>query len=199
MKFLARENETGHIGSFETILFLPPRQAGRLSLSSVLLSNELVPAAKSSEVQTKGQGRQARIETSPLEMAGEKIIPSVTRLFTQQQTLYVFFQAYYPDGVDPKALRAGLIFFRSGAQIKATPLLMPTGVDPNTRTASYRISLPLSKLPMGRYSVQVVVVGPGTQHSAFGRAYLALRQPEAAAPSPASVAPVPTPETPKTP
>ncbi len=180
LKFLARENEMGHIGSFETDLVLPPRPAGRLSLSSVLLSNELVPAVKTSEVQTKGQGRSARIEDSPLEMSGEKIIPSVTRLFTQQQTLYVFFQAYYPDGVDPRALRAGLIFFRDGAEIKATPLLTSAGVNQDTRTASFRISLPLAKLPTGRYSVQAVVVGAGTQHSAFGRAYLALLQPVAA-------------------
>jgi VWFA-related protein len=179
LKFLARENEMGHIGSFETDLVLPPRPAGRLSLSSVLLSNELVPAVKTSEVQTKGQGRTARIENSPLEMAGEKIIPSVTRLFTQQQTLYVFFQAYYPDGVDPRALRAGLIFFRDGGEIKATPLLTAAGVNQDTRTASFRISLPLAKLPTGRYSVQAVVVGAGTQHSAFGRAYLALLQPVA--------------------
>ena len=184
LKFLARENEMGHIGSFETDLVLPPRPAGRLSLSSVLLSNELVPAVKTSEVQTKGQGRSARIEDSPLEMSGEKIIPSVTRLFTQQQTLYVFFQAYYPDGVDPRALRAGLIFFRDGAEIKATPLLTSAGVNQDTRTASFRISLPLAKLPTGRYSVQAVVVGAGTQHSAFGRAYLALLQPVAAAGAP---------------
>ncbi len=179
LKFLARENEMGHIGSFETDLILPPRPAARLSMSSVLLSNELVPIAKSSEVQTKEQGRVARISSTPLEMNGEKIIPSVTRLFTQQQTLYVFFQAYYPDGVETRQLRGGLIFFRNGEEIKATPLLMPTGVDSETRTASFRISLPLSKLPLGRYSVQAVVVGAGTQHAAFGRAYLALLQPVA--------------------
>lgn len=183
LKFLARENEMGHIGSFETDLVLPPRPANRLSLSSVLLSNELVPEAKTGEVQTKEQGRVARIGTSPLELAGEKIIPSVTRLFTQQQTLYVFFQAYYPEGVDPTVLRAGLIFFRNGAETKTTPLLMSTGVDSSSRTASFRISLPLSKLPMGRYSVQAVVVGAGTQQAAFGRAYLALLQP---VPSPAT-------------
>lgn len=177
LKFLARENEMGHIGSFETDLVLPARPANRLSLSSVLLSNELVAVAKTGEVQTKEQGRVARIGSSPLEMAGQKIIPSVTRLFTQQQTLYVFFQAYYPEGVDPNALRAGLIFFRSGAETKTTPLLMPTGVDSSTRTASFRISLPLSKLPTGRYSVQAVVIGAGTQQAAFGRAYLALLQP----------------------
>lgn len=179
LKFLARENEMGHIGSFETDLILPPRPAARLSMSSVLLSNELVPIAKSSEVQTKEQGRVARIRSTPLEMNGEKIIPSVTRLFTQQQTLYVFFQAYYPDGVETRQLRGGLIFFRDGEEIKATPLLMPTSVDSETRTASFRISLPLSKLPLGRYSVQAVVVGAGTQHAAFGRAYLALLQPVA--------------------
>lgn len=177
LKFLARENEMGHIGSFETDLILPPRSANRLSLSSVLLSNELVTEAKTAEVQTKAQGPVARVGNSPLEITGEKIIPSVTRLFTQQQTLYVFFQAYYPDTLNPSVLRAGLIFFRSGAEIKATPLLSPTGEDPNTRTASFRISLPLSKLPMGRYTVQAVVVGAGTQQSTFGRAYLALLQP----------------------
>ncbi len=180
LKFLARENEMGHIGSFETDLILPPRPVARLSMSSVLLSNELVPIAKSSEVQTKEQGRVARISSTPLEMNGERIIPSVTRLFTQQQTLYIFFQAYYPDGVEARQLRGGLIFFRDGEQIKATPLLMPTGVDSETRTASFRISLPLSQLPLGRYSVQAVVVGAGTQHAAFGRAYLALLQPVAA-------------------
>jgi VWFA-related protein len=179
LKFLARENEMGHIGSFETDLILPPRPAARLSMSSVLLSNELVPIAKSSEVQTKEQGRVARISSTPLEMNGEKIIPSVTRLFTQQQTLYVFFQAYYPDGVETRQLRGGLIFFRNGEEIEATPLLIPASVDSETRTASFRISLPLSKLPLGRYSVQAVVVGAGTQQAAFGRAYLALLQPVA--------------------
>lgn len=177
LKFLARENEMGHIGSFETDLVLPPRPAARVSLSSVLLSNELVPVEKTSEVQLKEQGRAAKIGNSPLEMAGEKIIPSVTHLFTQQQTLYVFFQAYYLEGADPGALRGGLIFFRDGAEIQATPLLAPAGVDRDTRTASFRISLPLSKLPTGRYSVQAVVVGAGTQHAAFGRAYLALLKP----------------------
>jgi len=46
--------------------------------------------------------------------------------------------------------------------------------------------LPLQKLPTGRYTVQVIAVAPGTQHSAFGRAYLALQQTPAAttAPSP---------------
>jgi hypothetical protein len=125
---------------------------------------------------------RARIASSPLEMAGEKIVPSVTRFFNQQQTLYVFFQAYYPEkadkseALDTSTLRGGLIFFRSGVQVNATPLLAPAAVDPKSRTASFRISLPLAKLPAGRYTVQAVVIAAGTQQSAFGRAYLALEQ-----------------------
>ena len=192
LKFLARENESGRIGTFEQALVVPQRPAARMSLSSVMLSSQIVPVEKSSEVQTKALGSRAQMAQSPLEVEGQKIVPSVTRFFTQQQTLYVFFQAYYPEKTDksepfdPSTLRAGLVFFRGGVQLNATPLLAPTAVDPKTRTASYRISLPLAKLPSGHYTVQAVAIAAGTQQSAFGRAYLALEQ---APPAPDANAP----------
>jgi VWFA-related protein len=189
LKFLARENESGKIGTFESNIVVPQRQPSRMSLSSVLLSSQLVPVEKSSEVETKGQGPRAKIASSPLEMARERIVPSVTRFFTQQQTLYVFFQAYYPEksqDFDPGALRAGLIFFRNGVEVDSTPLLPASEVNASTHTASFRISLPLSKLPLGRYTVQSVVIAAGTQQSAFGRAYLALEKPPAVNPGDAS-------------
>jgi VWFA-related protein len=183
LKFLARENESGKIGTFEQRIVVPARSSDRMTLSSVLLSSQLVPVEKSSEVQAKSQGLRAKITTSPLEIQGEKIVPSVTRFFNPQQTLYVFFQAYYPektqrsDAFDASALRAGLVFFRSGVQVNATPLLAPAQVDAQSRTASFRISLPLAKLPAGRYTVQAVAIEAGTQQSAFGRAYMAVEQP----------------------
>jgi VWFA-related protein len=194
LKFIARENESGKIGTFEQALTVPVRSAARMTLSSVLLSSQLVPVEKSTEVQIHAQGTRAQITGSPLEVEGQKIVPSVTRFFTQQQTLYVFFQAYYPEKTDkaetfdPATLRAGLVFFRGGVQVNATPLLPPTALDPKTRTASYRISLPLAKLPSGHYTVQAVAIAAGTQQSAFGRAYLALEQ-APAAPNPAAAPP----------
>ena len=192
LKFVTRENESGKIGTFEQNLVVPAAQPEKVTLSSVLLSSQLVPIEKSSEVATKGQGVRAKITSSPLDMEGQKIIPSVTNYFTQGQTLYVFLQAYYPEKADknepfdPNSLRAGLVFLRNGIQMNATPLIAPAQVDPKTHTVSFRISLPLQKLPTGRYTVQVIAVAPGTQHSAFGRAYLALQQNPAttAAPSP---------------
>ena len=100
LKFVARENESGKIGTFEQEFLVPQRPPQRMTLSSVLLSSQLVPVEKSSDVQTKAQGLRAKLADSPLEMEGEKIVPSVTRFFTQQQTLYVFFQAYYPEKAD---------------------------------------------------------------------------------------------------
>lgn len=195
LKFVARENESGKIGTFEQDLSVPAAQPGKMALSSVVLSSQLVPVQKSSEVQTKTEGLRTKLASSPLEINGETIIPSVTRLFAQDQTLYVFFQAYYPEKnenkepIDGNTLRAGLIFFRNGLQVNATPMLAPSDVEPKKYVASFRISLPLAKLQGGRYSVQAVAIAPGTQHSAFSRTYLALQYPPPApnpSPAPAS-------------
>ena len=194
LKFVARENESGKIGTFEENLSVPAADPAKMALSSIVLSSQLVPAQKSSEVQTKGQGLTAKLVNSPLEMNGETIIPSVTRLFAQDQTLYVFFQAYYPEKaerkepIDGNSLRAGLIFFRNGLQINATPLVAPVEFDSKKHVASFRISLPLTKLQGGRYTVQAIVTAPGTQQSAFARTYLAVLYPlQPAATNPADL------------
>jgi len=177
LKFLARENGSGRIGTFEEDLKIPPPAAGgRMELSSVVLSSQLVEAAKNSGVQTEGFAADAKPKESPLDVAGQHIIPSVTRVFTSQQMLFVFFQAYLPEKADPQQLRAGLAFFRNGARVSQTPMVEPAQVDEKTRTASFRISLPLSSITAGRYTVQAVVVEAGGAQAAFGRSYFALRQ-----------------------
>src|SRR5207302_11494502 len=101
--------------------------------------------------------------------------PSVTRVFTNQQMLFVFFQAYVPEKIDASNLRAGLAFFRAGARISQTQMVAPAQVDEKTRTASFRISLPLSGIAAGGYTVQSVVVEAGGAQAAFGRTYFAVR------------------------
>jgi VWFA-related protein len=182
LKFLARENESGRIGTFEDDLKLPALQPDRMQLSSVVLSSQVIEVQKTSEVQTKAFARDAKLKDLPLDVAGERIVPSVTRVFTSQQMLYIFFQAYVPEKADLSQLRAGLEFFRNGARISQTPVVAPSQVDDKTRTASFRISLPLSSIGFGRYTVQAVVVEPGGTQAAFGRNYFALRA-SAAAPN----------------
>jgi VWFA-related protein len=179
LKFVARENETGRIGSFEEPLEIPAASTGRLGLSSVMLSSQLVPVEKTSEVKTQGLGG-ARLAESPLDVSGQRIVPSVTNVFTNEQTLYVFFQAYLPPKTDPSALRAGLLFFRNGELASRSPLVGAGAYDPKTRTASFRIQLPLDRLPQGGYMLEAVTVVAGTPYAAFGRAFLALVPPATA-------------------
>ena len=110
----------------------------------------------------------------------------MTRVFTSQQTLYILFQAYAPEKTDLGRLRAGLAFFRNGRHINQTPMIAPAQVNEGNRTASFRISLPLSEIAAGRYTVQAVVVEAGGTHAAFGRGYFALRSAPAPAPLPAA-------------
>lgn len=195
LKFVARENESGKIGTFEESLSVPAAQPAKMTLSSVILSSQLVAARKTAEVQTKSEGLRNKTATSPLEINGETIVPSVTRVFTQNQTLYVFFQVYFPEKAENKerydgnSLKAGLVFFRNGLQVNATPLVSPAEVDAKRSVASFRISLPLAKLPGGRYSLQTIAVAPGTQHSVFSRTYLALLTPPPAPNLPGSASP----------
>jgi VWFA-related protein len=187
LKFLARENESGRIGTFEQNLTLPAPQADRLQVSSLLLSSQVQALQNTAQIKTQAIGADAKLKTSPLDVGGERIIPSVTRVFNGEQTLYVFFQAYAPQKADANSLRAGLVFFRNGQRLSDTPMVAPTEYDAASRTASFRLSLPLSALSAGRYTVQAIVVDAGTSYAAFTRNYFALRaalKPAAAVPSP---------------
>jgi hypothetical protein len=72
-------------------------------------------------------------------------------------------------------MRAGLVFFRDGQRWDETPLVEPAAADRVTRTVSFRINLPLSKLAPGGYTVQDVVVEDGGDLVAFGRNNFELR------------------------
>jgi VWFA-related protein len=185
LKFLARDNESGRMGTVVQDLILYPAQANRLQLSSVLLSSQIANIPKKTDVKKQSFGDAAKEKDSPLDLNGQRIVPSVTRVFTSDQMLYVFFQAYAPSKTDVNALRAGLVFFRNGQHYDDTPVVEASEVDAKTHTASFRIALPLTKLPAGRYTVQTVVVEAGGSLSAFGRNYFALR-PKTATSAPAA-------------
>jgi VWFA-related protein len=180
LKVLARENESGKIGTFEQKLIIPPMLPNKMRLSSVVLSSQIVALQKTNEVDRKAIGSDARMKTSPLDVNGERIIPSVTRVFTDQSTIYVFFQAYLPQKEDATNLRAGLIFFRNGKRLSDSPMFAAADFDEKTHTASFRISLPVDKFSNGGYTVEAEVVQADGSHVAFAKNYFAVRRPAAA-------------------
>jgi len=177
LKFLARENESGRIGSFEEDLNLPKPQPSALELSPMLLSGQLQAIQSTNEVMKKTLGQEAILKSTPLEFSGQRIVPSVTHVFNTQQELYVFFQAYVPENTDGAKMRAGLVFLRDGQKVSETPLVAPADIDAKNRTVSFRIDLPFDKFVPGGYTVQAVVVEDGGDLAAFARNNFALLPP----------------------
>jgi len=99
LHFLARENLTGKMGTFETKFTIPDLSAAKsLRVSSVVLSNQ--KEAVSSAVGS-ADGNKKLLAAHPLVENGQKTVPSITRVFRGDQTLYVYGEVYDP-ALDPE-------------------------------------------------------------------------------------------------
>jgi len=168
LKMLARDNETWHIGTYQRAFVIPnlDREAKRLPTSSVVLSSQRVlPGDALFSIQNK-----AAEAVDPLVFDGQKLIPSVTRVFNNARTLYFYLQAYEP-GVPAMEPLAGFVSFYQGAsKVFETPILAVTsGLDPKSKAVPIWFSVPLKSLAPGKYDVQVTVAKPGSDKAAFWR------------------------------
>jgi len=172
VKFLARENATGKMGTFETKLTIPDLAAEKawLPISSVVLSNQV--EAQSAAVATGEQNKKA-LADHPLIQNGQKIVPSVTRAFRRDQTLYVYLEAFEPDTVQP--LQATVAFYRGKTKVFETPAQsVQDGFKQPAKVLPVKISVPLASLEPGRYTCQVSVLDVPAQKVAFWRAPVAV-------------------------
>src|SRR5580704_5244254 len=169
-KFLARENETGKMGTYETKFVVPDLTSEQkyLPISSVVLSNQrekLEAAVATAEKDKK------ILAAHPLIQDGVKLIPSVTRVFRKDQNLYVYLEAYEPAADATEPLMANVSFYRGKVKAFETdPLRVSDGLNPKTKAVPLRFSMPLAKLQPGKYTCQVSVFNPGAQKFAFWRA-----------------------------
>ena len=186
LKVLVRENQSGKMGTFEQPLELPPVQASGLTLSSVVLSNEM----KASE-RGEGRSKKSRSENdNPLSVEGKSVLPSVTRVFRTNQDLFVTLESYAGQaapkgGPTPGTTNAAnnssappsvaLTFFRGGAKVAdAGPF---PGKETKSGKASYFMQIPLAKFRPGRYTLQVNVLDPAHDLVAFARVPMAVVRP----------------------
>jgi VWFA-related protein len=173
-KFLTRENETGKMGTFQTKFVVPDLTAEQkyLPISSVVLSNQrekLDAAVASAEKDKK------ILAEHPLIQDGQKLIPSVTRVFRKDQNLYVYLEAYQPLAETTQPVMARVSFYRGKMKAFETdPLEVSEGLNPKTKAVPMKFSVPLAKLQPGRYTCQVSVMDPAAQKFAFWRATMVL-------------------------
>jgi VWFA-related protein len=170
IKLLARDAETGRIGTYQTSFTVPNlnREDARVPISSVVLASQRVPLGESL---FSVQQRVAADASNPLVSGGQKLIPSVTRVFSRSRDLYVFAQAYQRAATTTQPMVAFVSFFRDGVKVSETRALAVTdGLDPRSKAVPLRFSVPLASVSPGAYECQLTVLDPTGQKAAFWRA-----------------------------
>jgi VWFA-related protein len=168
IKVLARDAETGRIGTYQAAFTIPNlnRETARVPISSVVLASQRV--ALGGELYSV---KKTAENVNPLVFDGQKLLPSVTRVFSRGRDLFVFLQAYERTEPAPIPVVAFVTFYRGGAKaLETAPLSVAGDVDPRTKALGLRFSVPLGALAPGRYDCQVTVLQPGGGKATFWRA-----------------------------
>jgi hypothetical protein len=148
------------------------KEQQRIPISSVVLSGQRVDL-KDALYTAKDKDKSGA--TNPLIQGGQKLIPSVNRVFSKSRELFVYLQAYQSGATPEKPLIAFVTFYRGQTKAFETPPLAVTAaMDNKLKTAPLGFSLSLSKLQPGKYNCQVTVLDPAGQKAAFWQAPVLL-------------------------
>ena len=176
IKFLARDSETGRIGTFQAAFVIPNlnREEKRIPISTVVLSSQRQPVSDAIySVQRTVSDKN--VTADPLVYDGQRLIPSVTRVFSKQRDMFVFLQAYERGATATEPLVAFVTFYKGDAKaLETAPLPVVDGLDARSKAVPLRISVPLEGLEAGRYDCQVTVLDPASQKAAFWQAPVML-------------------------
>jgi hypothetical protein len=173
IKILARDSTTGRIGTYQASFTVPNLQKEdvRLPISSVVLSSQRVPMKDALHTVQNGAAQF----THPLVFGGEKLFPSVTRVFSRSREMYVYLQAYQRGAQTTQPLVAFVTFFRGSDKVLETqPLAVTEGLDVRSKAVPVRLSIPMEGLSPGRYDCQVTVLEPNGRKVAFWQAPIAV-------------------------
>ena len=174
IKVLARDATTGRIGTYQTPFVVPNLVRGtqQAPISSVVLSSQRVPIGE--ELFTVKQDTEVAT-LNPLVHDGQKLLPSVTRVFSRSRDLYVYLEAYQRDATTMRPLVAVLSLYRGDEKaFETAPLPVVGGMHPKSKAVPVKFSVPLAGIEPGRYECQVTVIDPETQKVAFWRMPLAV-------------------------
>ncbi len=173
IKVLARDDETGRIGTYLTKFVIPnlSKETKRIPISSVVLSGQRIALADALfNIKDKGGP-----SVNPLIQDGMQVIPSVTRVFSKSRDMYIYLQAYERGATAMQPLVAFVSFYRGQTKaFETAPLPVTEGLDPKSKAVPLKFSLALGKLSPGRYNCQVTVLDPAANKAAFWQAPVML-------------------------
>jgi VWFA-related protein len=172
LKFLARENETGKMGTFETSFVVPDltREDRYLPISSVVLSNQRDKLDAAVAIAEKDR---KLIASSPLVQDDRRLVPSVTRVFRKDQEMFVYLEAYQPNAATTQPMVATVSFFQGKTKAFDTGAVqVRDGLNAKSKAVPVSFTVPLQDLAPGRYTCRVVE--PGARRFAVWRSNVVI-------------------------
>jgi VWFA-related protein len=179
IKFLARDDETGRIGTYQASFVIPNlnKEAVRVPISSVVLSSQRAELKESLYNASKGKEQAKEIAGNPLIVDGKKLIPSVTRVFNTARPMYVYLQAYAGAPVTagtttpakPAApLVAFVTLYREGRKaFESVPTAEIPLIGSRLGLTPFRFEVALGDLAPGEYQCQITVLDPAGGRASF--------------------------------
>jgi hypothetical protein len=138
IKILARDGGTGRMGTFLgkfTIQNLS--RDPQVPISSVVLSSRFADDAPSTV-----RAVIPVLALDPLIHDGKRMIPSVTRVFSAKDDMYVYLQAFEQGAKTAAPLMARVTFYKGSAKILETPQVTVTeGLDPKSFMLPIRMNV----------------------------------------------------------
>jgi VWFA-related protein len=177
IKFLARDDETGRIGTYQTTFVIPNlnKEDKRVPISSVVLSGQRVDLKNAIYNTAKAKDQEKEALVNPLVQNGKKLIPSVTRVFSRGRDLYVYLQAYQPAAVTAKPLVAFVSFYQGQTKVFETqPMAVTPAATNRLGAVPLSFSIGLNQLPPGEYDCQVTVLDPTETKGTFWQGQIKL-------------------------
>jgi VWFA-related protein len=184
IKFLARDDETGRIGTYQANFTIPNlnKETVRVPISSVVLSGQRVEMKDALYDAMKGKDQAKEIAANPLIVDGRKLIPSVNRVFNVGRELYVYLQAYEENAAGaaaPVSAARPLVAYVSlyndhEKAYESQALAVTPGATARLSAVPLAFSIGLAKLAPGDYTCEVTILDPTDGKATFWQAPIKL-------------------------
>lgn len=180
LRFVARENGEGKVGTFETPFTIPDLTGGNaLHVSSVILSNQREPV-KQQVASVKNDKKL--VAANPLIADGQKLVPNVTRVFRPGQNLLVYLEVYdptipagLPDRFRRPDIQAALALYKGDKKIfESAPIRASEINAKRPGTVPVWLQIPLDTIQPGQYTCQVNIIDEFGRKFVFPRAQMAV-------------------------
>lgn len=170
LKMLARDAETGRIGTHQTAFTVPNLdREPMLPISSVVLGSQRVTAADAMFT-----AKSANLHVHPLVVNTFQLIPSVTRVFSRAHDMHVFLEVYQQSTTTQPVVAFASFFNGHDKVMETAPLTITEGLRESSKALPVAFSVPLTSLAPGLYDCQITVLAPGEDKVAFWRRRIAV-------------------------